>query len=140
MKTQLYRNFVVLLGILVLLLGMPYLGQAAPPAQKPTLNKSDVYKKFVQDAGTEPDITWDEETGVPTFISGTFPSGLRAHGQTTPLEEAYTFFDNYGGLFRMQSSEDELFLLKPTSYKALSISNQTSRLLLLASWVTICVA
>ncbi len=76
MKTQLYRYLIVLFGILVLLLGAPYLGQAAPPMQEPPSLGSSEDAALIDQLSQETDgavrISYHAEPGKVRF-TGTPP-------------------------------------------------------------------
>ena len=74
-------------------------------AADPPPDKSAAVRNFVNDAGAEPEIDWDAETGVPTFITGKFPADLSIQGQTNRVDQAHDFFNRYGNLFQMKNPE-----------------------------------
>ncbi|MCB0166979.1 MAG: peptidase M4 family protein [Anaerolineae bacterium] len=83
-------------------------------AADPPPDKSGAVRNFANDAGADPEIDWDAETGVPTFITGKFPADLSIQGQTSSLDQAYDFFNRYGNLFQMKDPAAELALLNTT--------------------------
>jgi thermolysin len=105
--------------LLVILFGVFFGLTSVGYAEEPPSDKSDTYKKLVNEAESEPEITWDEETGVPTFIRGAFPVSENAlQGMTVDAEEqAYTFFNQYGGLFQMKNPVTELSLMRDSVEK-----------------------
>ena len=83
-------------------------------AADPPPDKSAAVRNFVDDAGAEPEIDWDAETGVPTFITGKFPANLSIQGQTNRVDQAHDFFNRYGNLFHMKNPAAELALINAT--------------------------
>lgn len=112
-------TYAVLLSICLLFVSTAIAYAADPPP-----DKSNAVRKLADDAGAEPAITWDEATGVPTFISGQFPQGLTSQGQTNSLDQAYDFFNRYGNLFQMNSPLSELALINSSDTDGLHLRFQ----------------
>jgi len=100
----------------LLLIGLLLYPAASTQAADPPPDRAAAQRRLMQDAGTGPgtglELTWDEETGVPTFIRGQFPASLSGQGQGSDLDRAYAFLTQYADLFGMRQPGDELALLR----------------------------
>ncbi|HEX9923375.1 MAG TPA: M4 family metallopeptidase, partial [Anaerolineae bacterium] len=100
----------------LLLIGLLLYPATSTQAADPPPDRAAAQRRLMQDAGTGPgtglELTWDEETGVPTFIRGQFPASLSGQGQGSDLDRAYAFFNQYADLFGMRLPGDELALLR----------------------------
>jgi bacillolysin len=119
MKARLYWHLTILVGILILLLGMPYLGQAAPPAQGPLpsdYSEKELVNRLKQETDDTVRISYHAETGKVRFIGATpgrsitQPSILGVDATTE--EAARGFLATYGKLFGMKDSQNELAVMK----------------------------
>lgn len=63
---------------------------------------------MVEKAGGDLEVSWDEETGVPRFLSGRIPTPPGPG----PEGIARAFFHEYKGLYSMRDPEGELALMK----------------------------
>jgi bacillolysin len=119
MKTQLYRKLIVLFGILVLLFGVPYLGQAAPPVQEPPpgfAGDAALIDRLSRETDGAVRISYHAETGKVRFI-GTSPNRSIAQPSilgvdATTEEAARGFLATYGKLFGLKDPQNELTLMK----------------------------
>src|SRR3990172_4122995 len=81
----------------------------ASSADRPTPQQ--VAEELRQQAGGEIDITWDNETGVPDFISGAAPASVTASSNDrSPEGLSRAFFSRYAGLYNMRDQAAELSL------------------------------
>lgn len=109
LSSKFARISCLLLLLLLLFASRPIAYAADPPP-----DKSAAVRNLAVDAGAEPQIDWDAETGVPIFITGKFPTELAIQGQTGSLAQAYGFFNRYGDLFQMKNPAAELALVEAT--------------------------
>ncbi len=99
--SRILRTFIAL----SLILAVPLTSVSAlPDGQSPPTP----IQRLQQQAGGKAQVTWDQTTGVPVFISADIPAPNRALAQPEML--ARSFFGAYGDLYRMQNPSAELAL------------------------------
>ncbi len=112
MHMQRFRNLIIFIGALLLIVGVPYIGQAAPPAQGPITFDATLIDRLRNDTGGKVRISYHDETGKVRFIGAT-PSdsiaqpavlGLAASSQ----DAARGFLATYGRLFGLRDPNIEL--------------------------------
>jgi bacillolysin len=119
MKTQLYRSLAILTVVLILLIGMPWLGQAAPPAQGPPPPRPPsemLIDRLKQETDGAVRISYHPETGKVRFI-GVSPDRTIAQPSilgvgASPEEAARGFLATYGVLFGLKDPFSELTVMK----------------------------
>lgn len=117
MKTNLYRIFVILVTILIVLVTIPDSSQAAPPAQGPSTSSDAVLLDTLnQQTDGDVRISYHTETGKVRFI-GTTPdraiTDLSVQGIGISAEDAARGYMNvYGQLFGLSNQSEELVVIK----------------------------
>ncbi len=96
-------RFLIVLG---LILTVPFTAVAAQPDRQtaPT-----ALERLQQQAGGTAQITWDQKTGVPVFISVDLPAA-QLNGAAQPEALARSFFAAYRDLYQMRDPSAELAL------------------------------
>ncbi len=101
MKRQTIVLIAVVLALLVtLVFSTPGFSQPPEPSGVEQLR---------QDAGGKVEITWNPQTGTPSFIRGRIPlSVMRLQSEADPSTAAFAFMDRYAGLFGLKQASHEL--------------------------------
>jgi len=99
------RRIVVLLTVVLMVLAT--LVSSTPGFSQPPIPPG--VEKLRQDAGGEVDITWDPESGNPSFIRGRIPlrpADLKE--KADPATAVLTFLGRYGEVFELEDPKAEL--------------------------------
>jgi bacillolysin len=119
LKTQRFRRLAILSVALILLLGMPWVAQAAPPPQGPPPpgpSSHTLVNQLEQETDGTARIAYHSETGQVRFIGVSpdrpisQPAILEAGA--SPEEAAWGFLSTYGMLFGLKDPYGELTLMK----------------------------